>query len=455
MSFPLGKPVLVMLAVAAVTGATLLWRPPTAGQADLVVWVFADSHARAYREGDPASGMSLIEQYQRRHGRSVSVTLISSRALDVRLLSMFYSQSRDVPDLAEIEIGSVGKFFRPRAGEVGFLPLNELIERDGMRGKLVGSRLMPWSKGDVVFGIPHDVHPVAITYRKDLFDEAGVDLASAGTWEAFEAKCLEFQAYWRAKGVGRWGIGLPAADADRLMVLLLQRGVNLIDNRGGIHLNDPKVLDTVVRYARMVAGPRKVAADETPGGHLWARDLARGDLGAVLAADWRITDLKGAAPELAGKCAIMPLPVWEPGDAPTSTWGGTMIGIPRHCKDPEESWRLLKWLYISEEGRRARQRYSDILPAVKTHWDDGLDEADGYFGGQQVQRLMVELAGKIPEAHITPYRGWAKEALSQVLARAVDHLSEHGEAGLVERCRASLDEMAGELRRYMERGEVR
>jgi ABC-type glycerol-3-phosphate transport system substrate-binding protein len=367
---------------------------------------------------------------------------------------MFYNESRNLPDLAEIEIGSIGKFFRPPASEVGFRPLNDFIEREGLREKLVASRFAVWSKGDVIFGIPHDVHPVGIVYRKDLFDAAGVNPAQASTWAEFQDKCLAFQAYWRSRQVKRWGLGLSTADADRMLVLLVQRGVNLIDNRNRVHMDDPRVLDTVARYALMVAGPRKIGADETPGGHLWARDLARGEVGALLASDWRVTDLKLAAPEISGRLAMMPLPVWEEGDARTATWGGTMMGIPRNCKDPEESWRLLKWLYFSDAARRAQKRYTDILPPVKEHWAEYMDEEDPYFGGQKVRRLMAELAEDIPEAHVTPFRPWGKEALSVVLARAVDHVNEHGETGLRENCRKWLDELAWELRRRIERGTV-
>ena len=45
--------------------------------------------------------------------------------------------------------------------------------------KIVAARLAPWSKDGVIFGVPHDVHPVAIAYRDDLFREAGIDLPAA------------------------------------------------------------------------------------------------------------------------------------------------------------------------------------------------------------------------------------------------------------------------------------
>ena len=122
MNFHLGKPVLAMIAVAIVSGALMLFfRPPQ--RAEMKVWVFADSHANSYRTGDSGKP-SLIEQYQKLHGVRVDVSLIAAKAEDIRLMALFGSDSADVPDLAEVEIGSVGKFFIPPVREVGFLPLN-------------------------------------------------------------------------------------------------------------------------------------------------------------------------------------------------------------------------------------------------------------------------------------------------------------------------------------------
>src|SRR5258705_13699342 len=191
MSFHLGKPVLAMIIVALASGGMmLLFRP--AQRAEMKVWVFADSHANSYRNDDNSTP-SLIQQYREQTGVRVDVSLIAAKAEDIRLMALFGSDSPDVPDLAEVEIGSVGKFFIPPVREVGFLPLNDFLKRDGLLDKMVPSRFAPWSKEGVIFGVPHDVHPVTISYRKDLFDQVGVDPASASTWHQFQDLCLKVQ----------------------------------------------------------------------------------------------------------------------------------------------------------------------------------------------------------------------------------------------------------------------
>src|SRR5688500_5961949 len=277
MSFPLGKPILIMSAIALLAGAAVALREP-ARPKDLVLWVFADSHAQTYR--------SIIGEFERRTGLGVDVQLLSGRALPVRLESMFMSgtSGRPLPDLVELEIGWVGRFFRAPAHEVGLLPLNELLARGGWDQRIVQQRFAPWSKAGTIFGVPHDVHPLSITYRKDLYDEAGVDLESARTWPEFQEKCLEFQRYWRSRGYAqRHALELSRASSDYVIAMLLQRGINLIDDRENVYLTDPRVAQTVAFYAQLVAGPRQIAGESVgvAAAGLWASDLVAGNLCAV------------------------------------------------------------------------------------------------------------------------------------------------------------------------------
>jgi arabinosaccharide transport system substrate-binding protein len=457
MSFHLGKPLLVLLLVGTVAG-TATWFERPSPRADLKVWVAALPHARTYREPGP-DAPSLVEQFRLQTGQSVAVDLMAGRAMDIRLLSLFMNDTvgQEVPDLVEIDTGTIGKYFRPPVNQIGFLPLNDRLAKEGLLDTVLRSRFAPWTKDGVIFGLPHDVHPVTLTYRDDLYREAGIDLAQVKTWSELHEKGLAFVEYWRKRGVhGRWAIELPNAAADYVTVMLLQRGINVLDDRNRVLLSDPRVTDTICVYAPMVAGERRIAGQATPGGTLWTQDVARGDLCATITPDWKVGYLRTFATTIAGRVRMMPLPRFDPTDSPTSTWGGTMIGIPRRARDPEASWRLAKWLYLSDEGLKARQRFTMILPPVKSQWKDpAYHQPDAFFGGQSPNAMYVELADQIPPRYLTPFTAMGTAALSSVLNKAVDHVAAHGEAGLRQAVQGWLDEEARDLQRRVEFGEYR
>jgi arabinosaccharide transport system substrate-binding protein len=451
MRFPLGKPILVMIIVALATlPFVVVGRTNPADAVSL--WLFADAHEQTYR--------SILDEFERETGIKVDIQLINGRAMPVRLQSMFMSQRADeaLPDLVELEISWVGRFFRPPVPDVGLLPLDRYLAQNNWGHRIVRQRFTPWSKEGVIFGVPHDVHPVTLTYRKDLFDAAGVDLESAKTWPEFQERCLEFQDYWRANGhPQRHALELPQSSPEFLVAMLAQRGVNLIDDREQIHFTDPRVAQTISLYAQFVAGARKIASESA--GNLSTglrmQDLQEGNLCSFLTADWSVYGLKAYAPGLEGKLRMMPLPRFDPDDPPTTTFGGTMIGITRNSRRHDDAWKLIEFLYLSDAGLKARQKFTNILPPLIEQWDDPIyHRADPYFGGQKVDELYIELASQIPRRYVTPASNIASIQLAVVLSRAVDHVKRHGPAGLEQRCHFWCAQAADDLRRRIEHGKL-
>jgi arabinosaccharide transport system substrate-binding protein len=423
MQFHLGKPILVMILIALLS-ALVIARRSGIEKADLDVWVFADAHYKAFEP--------LVKEYEEQHDVKVNLNIVVSRAMNVRLASLFMTNptSPDLPDLAELEISTIGRYFRAPLDDVGFIPLNGYLKESGWYDKIVEQRFAVWSKEGVIFGVPHDIHPVVITYRDDLFKEAGVeDLSKCKTWPQFHEACLKFKAYWGPKVRYRHAVELPEAAIDYVLVMLQQRGINLVDDHNRLYFTDPRVANTLAFYAGVVTGPRKVSGQSTGGQGAFAKDVADGNLAAFVTADWRVTYVKRFSPNLVGKMRMMPLPIFEPGDKRTASWGGTMIGITKGCENPKEAWRMIEKLYFSKEGLASRRKFSDVIPPVISLWDDPVyHQPDPYFGGQMANELFIELAREIPLRYVTPATGLAQTQLNAVLAKATDYIRERGNA---------------------------
>ncbi len=450
MSFHLGKPILVMLILTAVTGAAVISRrdPPAKR---LTLWVFADSHFTTYQ---PA-----LTAFEKKTGVTVDLQIVQVHAMGRRLQAAFADglTGPGVPDLVEMEVGQVGKFFRPPLPEVGFEPMTALLKKSGWYDQIVESRYAPWTKQGEIFGVPHDVHPVGITYRDDLFRQAGIDLSGAQTWPQFQRRCLQFQQYWAAHGYKtRHAMELYSTRIDLLTIMLLQRGINLIDDHHRIHLADPKVAQVMAFYAQCVAGPQRIGSESGEGDGPLARDLLEGNLCAFFTPDWRIGLLKEYGGDaLSGRLRFMPLPRFDPTDAPTATWGGTMIAILRSSTHKEEAWKLIEHLYFDRAGVEARRTFTQILPPVKSMWQDpSYHQPDDYYGGQHVDEMLIELAGQIPPRFVTPASNIAGVYLQMVLTKAARRVERRqGTDGLEVACQGWLDTAAADLADRMKQWE--
>ena len=445
MNFHLGKPILVLLVLALLSGVVVAVRPAQR-RADLTVWVFADSHYKSLRP--------LIPAFEKEHNVTVNLNLLNGRAMAVRLGQLFMADpsSDELPDLCEVEINMIGRFFRPPLDDVGFRPLSDYLERSGLRQQIVQKRFAPWSKEGVIFGVPHDIHPCTITYRDDLFRAAGVDLSAAKTWAQFHELCIRFTRYWRSQGVRyRHAIELSESNSDMLQVMLLQRGINPIDDHGVVRLEDPRVAQTLAFYAQMVAGPDQIGAQVAGGQGAFAKDLADGNLCAFITPDWRVTYIKRYGGEaITGKMRMMPLPVFDPSDAPTATHGGTCMTVTRACKNPQLALKLLEHFYFSEAGMASRRADTEILPPMRTTWSHPhYHQPDPFLGGQKGAELFIRLADQIPPKYVSPASGIATLSLNQALVKATDYVRTRGTDDLEAHCRRWLAEIADDLRARM------
>ncbi|HTW95839.1 MAG TPA: extracellular solute-binding protein [Tepidisphaeraceae bacterium] len=430
MTFGPGKSVLLLTILALASGMAILLRPAARG-AQMHVWVFDGDDQAAYR--------SVVGQFARQTGETVAIDLLGLRPLDLRLVSLFMSpgSKADVPDLVEIEMSSMGKYFRPPANEIGLLPLNDFLRQSGYLPQIAPSRLAPWTKDGEIFGVPLDMHPVTLTFRQDLFTQAGVNLDAVTTWPQFQTACLQYQKYWR-----RSAIELDSAQVDDLAMMLLQRHINLVDAQDHLHFDDPKVAETVAIYAQMVAGPNRIGVDPTPGAGGDCRDLADGTAAAMMTPDWKYQEIMRYEPQILHQLKMRPLPIFQPGDAPTSTWGATMMGIPRHAKDPAMSWKLLQFLALTRECRQARFAATGAISAMPQDWNG-------------VNSLFARLADQVPSRCVTAYTSEAQAALTLVLDRAVTYLRDgQNPAELQAACADWLREASQEIQLWIDQGRI-
>ena len=443
--FPYGRAPfwLLLVALCSTLAVFVTQRLDAAKRPDLTFATSAANHLAAYREA-----AALFEK--RRHVR-VSVELVHSRALQTRLQNAMLAKT-PVPDLVELLFGDIAYFTRGPLSDVGLVDLTERLETEGLKERLVESRLSLWSSRGHTFALPHDVHPVMLMYRADILESLGIDPNAIETWDDFVALRSKVVKDLDGDGViDRYLIDLPIGEAWGPEILLLQRGVTLFDAQGRVTMNQPATIDTIDWYVHQVEGKERIA---TQAG--WGQSLMKAMKDGLalffIAPDWRTHAIELEAPNVRGLFRLMPLPAWKRGGRRTSTWGGSGLAITKATKDENLAWDFAKLLYFDRAELGRRYRATKILPPLKDSWTlPEFAEPSDFFRGQRIGEAYAALAPDVPEDWSTPYKTRAEDRLGGVVLRAVEHFRTHGDAGLRELIAKDLAEKTAEVEALVNR----
>ncbi len=443
--FPYGKAPFWLTAIALLSALLVLYTQErrAAARPDLVMATFAPNHIEAYK--------AAIPSFEREQDVSVSLQLVHSRALQTRLQNAMLAGT-DVPDLVEMGPSDMSYFTAGPLEDIGFLDLTDRLESEGWRERLVESRLSLLTFQGRVFGLPHDVHPVALMYRADLVSKLGIDVSTLTTWDEFARVGREVTRDLDGDGIrDRYMIDLPTSAAWGIEIMMLQQGISLFDQKGNVNFNQPKTVDTILWYIEQTESEQRIAF-ECGWGTSLAKAMTDGLALFYIAPDWRTGTTQQEIQNLKGKMKVMPLPAWEKGGRRTSTWGGSAVLIPKQNPNTELAWKLAKHLYFDAEALGQRFLDTNIIPPLKDAWDlPAFKKPNPYFSGQAIGELFAELALEVPEDWATPYRQDTANKVGDVFLRGSAYFKKNGKSGLREYVAHELDEAQAYIEKKMAR----
>src|SRR5579871_1565601 len=150
--------------------------------------------------------------------------------------------------------------------------------------------------------------------------------------------------------------------------------------------------------------------------------------------------------------ALLPLPAVAPGGAHTSTWGGTMLGITKRCKEQDLAWQLAMHLYLDKPQLAERFRQTNILPAMSAAWNQAaFHEPNAYYSNQPLGDTYARLAPYVPFQYTSPFIGTAKAKLSAALISCVQEYNAYPDRDLEPFARAALKQNADDVRQRIAR----
>lgn len=436
--FPLGKAALFMLIMAAASGVWLGLNPVQKTDATLVFWTFARNHFDTYKE-------AILEFEAAHPGVKIDLQLVHGSAVTSRLQAAFQSDL-PVPDLVETAADIAGIFFRGPVEHIGFEDLTDRIHKSGLWDSMLRARFSAYTHKGRIFGLPHDVHPIMMAYRRDIFEQEGIDPREIKTWDDF----IRIGRKITIPGK-RYMLEAADNDIDALATLLYQRGGSYFSKDGKCLLDSELSIQNMLFYVPLVAGPNRIGGDLGKT-QILTRAVEDGYVVCLMCPDWRTKIIESDIPRVSGKMALMPLPAFTPGGRRTSVWPGTMLAMTKACKNKDLAWEFATFIYTREKGLDRQFSEMNILPAFKDVWKRPVfRQPRKYWSGQRIGQLYINLTPQIPKTYSSPYILLARQKYGEALVACCAYYRKNGEKGFKEFTKTRLKQSADEVRAMIRR----
>ena len=315
-------------------------------------------------------------------------------------LGVALRSGQGIPDLVQLDETFFGVFLN---GPSPFMDLKKLAKRSGLLKKLHPRRLEVFTYQNKLLGLPQSLSAMMLYYRKDLFDDFGIEPKDLKTWEDFRLvgeKLMDDHAQ-----------RFLALDGTLFDVFLRQKGSDLFSKDGTFLPDEDVAVEILTEFAEMSQAQITVMPDR---GSIFdpvffSGDLETGEVLCVAGADWYGLDLfQQFAPGMEGLWGMMPLPAWVDDKGKlgprTATFAGQGLMICESSKNKKEAWSFVEFVMKNKESNAERFLQGNSFPAFLPSWKDQRLLKDHEYFEQSMGQLLVELADEIPPVVVDPRR---------------------------------------------------
>lgn len=302
-------------------------------------------------KGGDARVKAILNKYHQEHPNvTVKVSEVGGTA-DTSSKLLAADKADDTPDVVQVEYRGLPSLVT--AGVVKDITDDVASAKNGIAPNI-------WSLTTLngkVYGVPQDIGPMMITYRKDLFDQYGVKVPT--TWAEYAQAAEQIHS----KDPSAYIAAFSATEFEFFAAQSAQAGGKWWSNKGStwsVGIDDGPSQKVAAFWQDLVdRGLVKVEHLVTPE---WNSEVNSGKILSWAAAAWVPSVIYSVAPDTAGKWASAPMPQWTAGDASVPFLGGSSYLVPKKSKHAKEAAEFASWLGASDEGSKALLGL-DLYPA--------------------------------------------------------------------------------------------
>lgn len=345
----------------------------------------------------------LIDEYEAAHPNITVTQVTGDYAATHDSLQKSLVAGSGAADIAAVDEGYITQFANQADKFVN------LLEMPG--GADFESQYLGWkwkesmSSDGKQIGLGTDIGGLAMCYRSDLFEAAGLptdrDEVSA-LWPTWEDYIEVGQEY-----VAKTGKSFVDNSVSVMNPVLGQQAVGYFDTSDTLTL-EPGVktaFDTAL--ATYTAG---LSAETTQYSPAWNAAFKNGKFATIACPAWMMAYIQEQAPDAAGKWDIASVP------GGGGNWGGAFLTIPAQGKHVDEAWDLVKFLSQESSQLSIFKKYGNLPSQPALYEDESLTAfTSDYFSDAPVGEIFSTAAKELEPQYYGSKSGKVRVAVENVL----------------------------------------
>jgi multiple sugar transport system substrate-binding protein len=296
------------------------------------------------------------------------------------------------PDLSQLEYDSLASF-RLKDGLRDISSCPGVQQAEGQFVDWTWSQVDFGAHGkDGVWAVPQDTGPMALFYRKDIFDQLG--LAAPTTWQEYEAAARTL----KAAGKGQYITHFSQTDPNWFTGLLWQNKAGMFQRDGDtwkVTVDRPESRQVADYWQRMI-DDKLVATDLQGFSPALYKAWNSGEVVTWISAAWGYSTIRDNAKSTAGKWAVAPMPQWKKGDRQAGNWGGSTTAVLKGSKHPAEAAKFALWLNTDPKALEILNREGGLYPAATAGLHlPALQQPVDFYGGQKIFDVFAQASKNV------------------------------------------------------------
>lgn len=286
-------------------------------------------------------------------------------------------------DVVVVDVEKIGPF----VASGGLVNLSASFKADQYKDQFAP---YAWAQGQGadggVYGIPVDLGPGVMYYRRDLLKNTGENINEViKDWDSYIAYGEELK---------KNNVYLIASAADVAQAIIF---TTVGDNEGLYFDAKGEPIVTSPRFVKAFTVAKEIRdkgldARITAWSNEWYEGFRKGTFATQLSGAWLLGHLQNwIAPETSGKWGVENLP-----NGIYGSWGGSFLSIPKQSEHKEAAWKLIQYMTTERDVQLKHFETIGAFPANKTTYDSPIfNEEIPFLGGQKARLLFADVAKNI------------------------------------------------------------